>query len=436
MRRNDGPRHDSRRIVHGLCILATLVLTACPDPNGGAGSSGGDSTGSTAPRTVTVQLAYVAQMPPWGSSYDPTGRTLSETPPSTVTTPPSGGRVFYGELQLLGSVRYVVAVALPASGASGGAQLYLDANRDGNMTNDAPAHYDGTGTLGTAAEMEFPLPRPNGTTSTYRIWLWTTLRLDATPGANETFNYYARCHKKGDLTLDVGTGAVTVAVRAGDSANGATFANTVLNLDWNGNSRDEDPDWLTAGTACWFRGFTISLDSIAAYSDSAVFTVTPSAICPADVTDIDSALAMLPIVGNRPPALDVPDIDGATVSLADYAGKVLLIDFWATWCGPCLAELPNVKSTYAQYHSQGFEIVGVSLDSSVATLRTFLAANSIAWRQICDTASWNGTLPTRYDVDGIPATVLVGRDGIIVALDARGSQLATLVGQEVARSAP
>jgi peroxiredoxin/outer membrane lipoprotein-sorting protein len=114
------------------------------------------------------------------------------------------------------------------------------------------------------------------------------------------------------------------------------------------------------------------------------------------------------------------DLQGQPVSLARYKGKVVLLDFWATWCGPCVKGLPELKGAYDKYHAQGFEVVGVSLDEDQKALASFIKKNEMPWPQVFDGKGWKSKVSTDYGVRSIPFLLLVGRDGKIAAVNPRG----------------
>ena len=125
------------------------------------------------------------------------------------------------------------------------------------------------------------------------------------------------------------------------------------------------------------------------------------------------------------------DLDGTPISLADYRGKVVLLDFWAVWCGPCLGEIPRIKAVYERYHDKGFDVIGVSLDEDAAVLREFIKEKEIPWRQIFDGQKGAGHLVQQYGIRGIPAPFLIDREGKVISVKARGSLLEELVTAEI-----
>jgi len=141
------------------------------------------------------------------------------------------------------------------------------------------------------------------------------------------------------------------------------------------------------------------------------------------------------VEGAIPPTLNAIDTAGKPVSLKDYKGKVVLLDYWATWCAPCLGEMPTVAAAYKKYHTKGLEIVGVSLDD--ATTRDNISAvvknNNMTWRQVCDGKGWTSPLAKMYGVDAIPFTLLIGRDGKIEAVSVRGENLEPAIRRALAK---
>ena len=127
---------------------------------------------------------------------------------------------------------------------------------------------------------------------------------------------------------------------------------------------------------------------------------------------------MSELVGNVVPDFSATDLDGKPISLQQYRGKVILLDFWAVWCGHCLAEIPNVKSVYDTYKDGGFDIIGVNLDTDETRLRNYLKENNIPWRQIFSGQKWKSPLAQKYHIRSIPAPWLIDRDGTLIAHEA------------------
>src|ERR1700761_3777861 len=107
--------------------------------------------------------------------------------------------------------------------------------------------------------------------------------------------------------------------------------------------------------------------------------------------------------------------DGKEIDLVKMRGKVVLIDFWATWCPPCRAEVPHVVELYKKFHDQGLEIVGISLDKQKNTMLDFTANHGMTWPQYFDGKGWDNEISSSFGISEIPTMVLVGKDGKVVA---------------------
>jgi thiol-disulfide isomerase/thioredoxin len=112
-------------------------------------------------------------------------------------------------------------------------------------------------------------------------------------------------------------------------------------------------------------------------------------------------------------------LNGAEIDLAKMRGKVVLIDFWATWCGPCVQEVPNVVEAYEELHPKGFEIIGISLDENKAELEAFIKEKGMAWPQYFDGKGWRNEISSRFGIQSIPAMWLVDKKGMLVDTKAR-----------------
>ena len=133
----------------------------------------------------------------------------------------------------------------------------------------------------------------------------------------------------------------------------------------------------------------------------------------------------LALLGNEM-KLEGKTVEDVEFDWASYRGKVVLVDFWATWCGPCIAEIPNVRKNYDAYHERGFDVVGISLDRDRAALDKYLEKNELPWVTLHHEGGKH-PMAAYYGISAIPTVLLVDRDGKVVSLRARGEELGKLL---------
>jgi peroxiredoxin len=128
-------------------------------------------------------------------------------------------------------------------------------------------------------------------------------------------------------------------------------------------------------------------------------------------------------IGKAAPEFAQNDVNGKLLSLSSLKGKYVLVDFWASWCGPCRAENPNVVKAFQKYHAKGFDILGVSLDEKKDKWQEAIKKDNLNWNQVSDLQGWKNSVAELYGVQGIPMNFLIDKDGKIVGKGLRGEDL-------------
>ena len=145
-------------------------------------------------------------------------------------------------------------------------------------------------------------------------------------------------------------------------------------------------------------------------------------------------------MSRQPLEMKLTAADGREVDLSKLRGKVVLIDFWATWCGPCIKEMPNVRAAYKKYHDRGFEVIGISFDKApgatpramektAAQVNEFAMKNDMPWPHHYDGKYWDNEFGRRFSIHEIPAVFLLGKDGRLITTEAHGERLDREVGR-------
>jgi len=386
-----------------------------------------DVTELPASGMVRVPMNYAEGVPIVGSRYRP-GHPypLLAMPPAGIRNPPPGQQVFYGEIPLTAPPTLFAIVA----GAPGEpSTLYLDRNGDGDLTNDNPPLYPGGGRCLNAARMTLDIRRRDGSTYPHQIWLWTSVNDEKARGAG--FNFYSTCHRYARIRLPDKAGTVC-NIYLPDHENTGRYSSRML-VDWNGNRQAENAEWMDLGKPVRHGNAVFRLDAIAEGGESITLAVNPPGVAAESIPDVSAELDRLPLLGHVAPDFKATDVDGLPFALSDYRGRVVVMDFWASWCGPCRRKMPEVVEFHQRYSQKAVDIIGISLDKTAEQAKSFAREDGATWRQVCDGLSWNSPLVKLYAVHGIPRLFVIDQRGKIIAVDPNAAMLVAAVDAALAQ---
>lgn len=360
--------------------------------------------------------------------YMPSIRQFTKDMPAGMTKVPPMENPWYGVLEF-GPSDHLVKVFIAEDAPAGKKHtLYVDANGNGDLTDDP------------AFEKYLTIDAPQfGPGEKVQVGMYLTQALPFGPDKCDPLWIFANYFWEGKTRL----GNATYPIRVWDSKARMDFSrnftdeiasDTPMMLDVNQDgliagteSTDGRKPFNVGGKSYQLTGWSASPTSLRVVPSSTVVAAMP--VFPKVVPHA---------VGDAFPPVSDKTVDGRKLDLRrDFKGKVVLVDFWATWCGPCLAESPNVVKTYADLRSKGFEVVGISLDDNTTKdkIPAVTKEKSMTWPQICDGGGWKTPYAQRLDIESIPSAFLIDGDtGKILATtnDLRGEKLAETVTKALA----
>lgn len=372
--------------------------------------------------------------------YMPQRLSLSASKPANIKKEPAYKHTaMYGAIPFGEDGRKVALVLDEAADASA-ASIYLDANNDGDLTNDVPVTWERSAKKAANAAAETVMFQGGGAVAAKdgaenADWLGLKLYRFSPETAKsrkletDLILYYRDYARSGKITLGGKEYPILLVDERAAGQYGMVEhgekeqAKVRLLIDRNGNKRFENK----------FEQFDLAKPFNIGGKTYEVALVSPDG---ANLTlkKSNKEVAEIPLpadlsIGKNALEFTRPVIGGKTVNFpGDFKGKIVLLDFWATWCGPCLAELPGLIAAYEKYHSKGFEILGISLDqpNQLEKVQTFLKEKKMGWDQVYDGKFWQAEIGQLYSVDSIPRAFLVnGSTGKIIALtgELRGAAL-------------
>ena len=367
------------------------------------------------PKEYKAQLAMESDAMSIVNYYNPKRIRLQEHPlesniklPEFIFPDPKFGALVIGN----GSDS-LITIALDESPGKGESFLFIDRNNNEDLTDDEDYDWDDDKSTYWIKETFVDVNYKDGPER-------------AVPYPITFYRYKDRLHDSivafrsgyrkgfvtlGDSTYKIGLFDDDLNGLFDEPENGAFVVD--INRDGTLDGDINSPEYFDLTASFSVNGLSYKVKNISPSGDQIVFTKSDS------VVSSKTALQL----GLSAPSFQTFDINGEVIGLANFKNKVVLIDFWATWCKPWENELSNLKINYNKYQGRGFEIIGMNLDYDLDYLREFLTKYEILWPQISDSQGWDMALVSDYQVSALPKNFLLDRQGVIRYKDLRGENL-------------
>ena len=402
------------------CLALAAAPAATPAPAADADAAKKAGAARTSP-TVKADASVDLKLMPKGAmqklgGYRPQQLKLSERKPASLKKAPELSSPVYGEIKF-GGRSYLIVADEPKDGDG---KLYVDANGNGDLTDDPETTWtkdayqgpDGAQLTRYSGSVQLPIKAGGDKSELVSLGAYRFDNNDAQrKQLKNTLLYYSDYLYEGDLTLG---GKKYHAMLADDNATGefapggGTKSASRLMIDINGDGQfTPRGETFESNKPFNVKGTTWALAAPAAASGA------PVSVAVSDVKVPEVALPPNHSVGQKITAFTAKRMDGKAVHFpADYKGKIVMLDFWATWCGPCMGEVDGLVSAYKEYHPQGVEILGVSLDQPNAgkKVKAVTGEKGMTWPQVYDGRFWKAEVAQKYGINSIPAAFLVDGD--------------------------
>ena len=341
--------------------------------------------------TASMDLKFISSGVSRKMGYIPMRAELKDEPAGIKKLPLGLKRAKFGSI-VVGNSQYAFILDEPLFEKS---TLYVDSNHDGDLTNDPTPRWSGTTAKGMTMYMGTAEVVFTGQKASLGVYRFDRLDPDRAALKN-TLLWYADFGYQGKAEFGKDTFDVEIA--------GLVDGKSRIWVDRNGNGKsDGRSESISAAKPFNFGGTTYELtpakDTFEIHESTKKVAEIP---LPPDLAK-----------GRPVPTFSATTMDGGKVNFpSTYKGRVVMIDFWATWCGPCTRELPTVLKAYGKYHDKGLDLLGVSFDEANMTdkVTAFAKAHDMTWSEIYEGKFWETTIGKQFGVEAIPFSVLVDGD--------------------------